>query len=112
MWSSSNPLFQKLGILKLYDLYKFYVLLYMHDIFNNIKASYIKSDILSFQMELGYNLRFGDKLRLPSVRIIRFKHSLIYQGVYLWNSLPCTIKNIANKIAFKKQLFKSLLNYD
>ena len=112
MWESSSPLFKRLGILKLHDLYKFYLLQYMHDVFNNIKSAYIKLDILSFQMELGYNLRFNDKLRLPSVEVIRFKHSLVYQGVDLWNSLPNSTKNTVNKLAFKKQIFKNLLDYD
>ena len=108
----SNPLFHNLGILKVQDLYKFYLLLYMHDVFYERKSIYIKNEILSIQNHHCHRLRNDNLYRLPDVNVIRFKHSFLYQGINMWNNLPNSYKNNSNKNVFRKQLFKFLLSYD
>ena len=73
---------------------------------HKIKAPYIFDLISKIQVHHKHNLRNENKYKLPKVSISRYKQSLIYQGLYLWNNLPNTLKMSPNYNVFKiKMIF-------
>ena len=74
------------------------------------KANYILNDLSLSQIPHVMQLRNNDKFRLPVIRVLKFKQSLIYRGTKIWNTLPISIKNAPSVNVFKKILKGWLMN--
>ena len=97
----STPLFYRLKILKLSDLYKFHAVL---DTFKKLKCGHY--------VTCRYNVssRHG-KLALPKFhRLTRTQQSLSFSGPNLWNSLPRDLRDIESYSLFKANLKLYYLN--
>ena len=53
------------------------------------------------QTDHNYNLR-NSNLTLPAVNIYKFKQSVLYQVIYIWNNLSNDIKNVLSLSKFKR----------
>ena len=105
----SDPIFKKLNILKLEDLYRVYCSIFMFKMFYENKYDFYHDKIKSFQINLPYNTR-NTKLRLPDLRLIRSRQNVIYQGISIWNKIPNNIKNSVTSFSFKKNLKVHIIN--
>ena len=96
---STTPLFAKLKILKIDDLYKYNLLLLTRKrIYNG-----------SFKTAHAVNTRNRD-LAVPEFqRLTRTQQSSNFCGPLLWNSLPLEIRNSLNITSFKTKLKKYFL---
>ena len=89
----TSPLFYKKGILKIRDIYKYVLGVY---IFN-------RKALLEYPLH-SYNTRNRD-LAIPSFqRLVLCERSLSCNGPRLWNTLPEEIKNSSSLATFKRNL--------
>ena len=97
---STTPLFLKFNILKLSDIYKYNIGIYM---FKQIEAG-------NFQTQHNLNTR-NRNLAVPQFhRLTTTQHSINFQGPNFWNTLPDSLKNLENVTKFKKELKKYLIS--
>ena len=96
----STPLFFKLKILKLKDLYKFHAVL---DTFTKMKNG---------QYEITHNLNTRNShLAQPKYhRLTRTRQSITFSGPTIWNSLPHSIQSIPTLPLLKVKLKEYFLN--
>ena len=109
-YAHTNKIFNNLTILKLEYIFKYHCALFIYQIQNKNKALYMNEQIKNNQISIEYSLRNNGALRLPSVRVFKFKQSLIYQVSKLWNCLPNEIKLISSKNMFRKAVLTFFLN--
>ena len=57
----------------------------------------------------AYNLRNQENLGLPLIRLSKTKHSILWQGPKIWNSIPLNIRHLPSQL-FKKRLRSHLLS--
>ena len=102
---SPSPLFQRLCILKLKDLYKFQIALIMHKTIHNEWAGDFSP--IAASSTHSHNTRFASKstFQIPIAKSELFKKSLKFIGPYIWNSLPEEFKSL-NVMSFKLQYKK------
>ena len=110
----SDPIFKKLEILKLQDLFKFCALKFVYESVNKLNP---------FQFHAYYNypdhnyntgaMRYM-KLNLPTIRTSTYGlKSLKYTGCMLWNNSSFAEKNIKSKTVFSRILKKRITDaYD
>ena len=101
------PIFNDLKILKIKDLFDYFISIYSFKVFKQLKYNELFTKICELQISHGHNLR-SDKLRLPSVDIYKFKQSIIYQVVSKWNEIPNDLKRVNSLPGFKRK-YKSFL---
>ena len=90
----TTPLFSRLGLLKLLDIYKYNLLIYIQKLIWNGK----------FQPDHDVNTR-SRNLAVPTFqRLTRTQQSVSYAGPSLWNDLPNYLKEIVSPSIFKRKL--------
>ena len=100
----TGQLFKMLGILKLKDLYRIHVLLYMFKTINSNYDSKLLA-LLNYQADVhNYSTRSASLFRLPNFRKSVSRFSLQYRGPALWNDLPLYMREIRSINKFKSQL--------
>ena len=96
----TTPLFRKLGILKICDVYMYNLCIYMFDKVTNH----------NFSVQHEVNTR-NRNLSVPRFcRLTCTQKSVSYSGPSAWNSLPDDLKSINKLDIFKAQLKSYLLN--
>ena len=96
--SHTNNLFLQGNILKLVDIYKFSVGVFM---FKN-------SNLEVFYSNHDYNTRNRDQPNPTFQRLTLTQHSIFFNGPRLWNSIPENIRESSSLPVFKRQ-YKNLL---
>ena len=96
----TNPLFFKFKLLKFYDIYKFFVSIYM---FNKIKSG-------AYMVKHSVNTRSRGMAQPVFQRLTTTQHSIDFCGPKVWNELPLHIRNIEKLHTFKKQLKQHLID--
>ena len=91
---STTPLFYKLEILKLNDLYKFYAVL---DTFKKLKSG-------DYEITHNINTRNRHDAKKKFHRTSRTQQSITFSGPSIWNTLPTDIKNIDKFSTLKVKL--------
>ena len=94
----TDPLFFSNGILKIYDIYKLNVGLYMHD--HDIPPEFIRYH--------DYPTRGNDDLRPGHARLTLTLNSMSVVGPNIWNAIPDDIKNSLSHSSFKFKYKKHL----
>ena len=99
----TSPLFYKLKLLKLYDLYRFQVVV---DTRSKIDKGYYRT--------LHDRSTRNNQLACPKFhRLVRTQQSVTFNGPTFWNYLPENIRKIKSLTIFKKKLKNYYLNqYD
>ena len=100
---NSNPIFRRLNLIKLTDLCNLNCLKYMYRIVNFDCNLFVKDVISKSQIEHGYATRTA-LLRLPTVRVFKYKQCIAYQGVQLWNQYATLINMDRSWKLVKKDL--------
>ena len=97
----TNPLFKRLKILKLCDLYKYHILIHMH-----------KKNSLGLleNTQNVYNTRHHEQIRSQFHRLDLSQHSVSFMGPRTWNSLPLNIQTIRGSFAFRRAVKKYFLD--
>ena len=110
------PLFRKLKILTIYDIYKLQVGTLMYEVQNNLGPI---SNIISIPLVTEvhtHNTRYAynGNLHIRSVRTTRYGlKSIQNEGTRFWNIIPAPIKNKPSKMSFKTNLKQFLITqYD
>ena len=102
-------LFKRLKILKLNDLYKLQILMYMYKTIESQYDSKLLA-VLTYQTEIHhYNTRNANMFRLPFYTKTMSRFSLQYQGPSLWNELPLKVKDIPSLCKFRTTLIEMFL---
>ena len=103
-YAKSDPLFHKLDILKITDIYKLSVASFLFK-FVKGKLPSIFNDIFIRSSDIATRVtRNKNKLALPLCRTDLYKKSIKYQGPFIWNMYEGVIDNKCSFHAFKKRL--------
>ena len=103
-YEHTQPLFKDLHTLKIFDINKMEIAVYMFKIINNRNA-------IDLQLpNHNYPTRTQQHIRIPMHNLTIFQHSLSYLGPKTWNLLPDHIKFLRSLYSFKKHIKKHLLN--
>ena len=81
----TDPLFFANGILKIHDIYKLNIGLYMYQ--HNMSAQYLRSQ--------AYHTRGQDVLLPHSARLTLTQNSISVAGPNIWNTIPEEIRNVS-----------------
>ena len=101
--ATTGPLFQRLQLLRIMEIHKFQVLVFMYQ----IKCNLLPISCLHYchvNSASVYSTRFTSYFKLLPYRTITRLHCLSVAGPRLWNSIPDSIKNSASLSLFKREL--------
>ena len=99
--ANTDPLFHSNGILKIEDIYKLNIGLYMYD--HDIPALFIRSH--------DHHTRGSSDLRPGNARLTLTLNSMSVVGPNIWNDIPDDIKNSPSRNSFKLKYKKFLLSF-
>ena len=111
--SSTTPIFKKLSILKLTDLYKLEISLYMFKCLHCLLPNVCNQNGPTLRPIMPQQTRANSILYnfiQPGCRTTVRERSLALQGPKLWNSLPCSSKEILSLNIFKNHIAKFTIN--
>ena len=108
--SPSQPLFQKLGWLTIFERIQYNKGVLLYKTVNGMCPDYM-SEMFSFSNSSTYSLRSIDNLDMIIPRHKReiYKNSLHYSGVHIWNNLPINLRTAPSLAAFKCALHKHIV---
>ena len=107
----TNPIFKKLQLLKLCDIYKLNIGMYMFKIINGIAPSIITSEVYNNQILHNHATRQAtDFIQKPQYTLEKSRNALTYKGPDIWNNFPQYIRNSLTPVIFKNRLKKYLLS--
>jgi len=104
--ASTMPLFHKLNLLTLNDVFKLEIAKVMHNIENNERLpDYISKNFERVNWTHSYNTRHSNKGNyvLPKIRTETGKKSIVYWGPKIWQEVPPDIKS-KPLLLFKKNM--------
>ena len=90
----TSPLFAQLGLLKLYDIYRFHVLVFM----------YKAISLGHFGIQHNLNTRQQDMANPVFQRLSKSQRAISYIGPTIWNNIPIYIRKIDTLSSFKREL--------
>ena len=102
-YEHTQPLFKELHTLKLFDINKLDIAVYMFKMLNTQTIALLQ------QPHHNYPTRTHHNIRIPMHNLTIFQHSLSYLGPKTWNALPDQIKDIPSLYSFKKHLKKYII---
>ena len=107
----TNPLFQKLKVLKFFDVIFFNNALFVYNFYSNKLPESFDSFFTEVRAVHNYNTRFASKTTfyISKARTNFGKFKIKYIGAKVWNSIDESIKKL-NLRQFKKELRNDLLN--
>ena len=100
-FAHTQPLFKDTNTLKLFDLNKLQIGIYMYKL---IHSTYNVAP----RQQHNYPTRTRDNLRTPLHHLTIFQHSMSYTAPKIWNSVPNPLKSLPTLHSFKKQ-FKNYI---
>ena len=110
----TNPIFQKLKIIKFPDLVCLHTALFMYDYHTGNLPISFKSYFTNVNQKHNYNTRLASKCNyyLPKARTNYGKFNIKFSGVKIWNSISDSTKKL-NKFKFKERVIDDILaTYD
>ena len=105
----TNPLFKELQLLKIDDLFKLQILLYMHKTINDHGDDVLLNNLTLHSQRHSYETRSANVYVVPRLRKSTSRHSIEYLGVRAWNALPQSIKCMTSIRQFKANIKLMLL---
>jgi len=107
--SHSKPLFIKLNILPIYQLYEYNLGIFMYSFHKQLLPKLFDSLFIQNSDVHNYDTRSKSHLRVTYGRT-HFSHTIItYKGPILWNNLPEELKDSVSLNSFKIKLKRLLL---
>ena len=96
----TEPIFSELKILKLSEIYTYFISIYM---FKSIEKG-------NFQTSNRRSTRFTNRAETTFHRLTSTQRSVSFMGPKMWNSLPSDIRDISKLGPFKRKLKDFLLS--
>ena len=106
---SSSDVFREFSILKLPDIYRLRVCLYMYRILYLNEVPCLERLLNLEYPQHEHNTRSANELVLPFPRIEAVRMNYKYQFNHVWNNLPANLKHEPTLKIFKKSLIKYFL---
>ena len=106
----TDPLFSKLKLLKLDDLYKHHLGIFMYKAANNKLPDSMSSMLTRIQNIHKHNLRNQNSYYIQNIRTNSRKCTINYSGPVFWNALPSKLKQLVSINQFKNKLKELLLS--
>ena len=106
----TDPLFTKLKLLKLDDLYKHQLCIFMYKAANNKLPDSMSPMLTRIQNIHKHNLRKQNSYYIQNIRINSRKCTINYSGPVFWNALPSKLKQLVSINQFKNKLKELLLS--
>jgi hypothetical protein len=108
----STPLFAHLRILKLCDIYKLHVLLFMYKVKNGLLPPACCHHVLLSSKDIQYQLRKPNEFESVKFHSQKRKKYIAVTGPELWNTIAISTKTSPSISIFKNRLVCSYLgNY-
>ena len=107
MNAHSDPIFSKLGLLKVGDIFQLQLLSFIHDCYHGLAPSYFSSYFTPAVNMHHYNTRAasrGDLFLQRKNTFIYGIRSIQYSGSRLWNTLPVPIRDSQSVSVFRSQV--------
>ena len=106
----TNPIFQRLKIIKFPDLVFLHTALFMYDYHTGNLPISFKSYFTNVNEKHNYNTRLASKCNyyLPKVRTNYGKFNIKFSGVKIWTSISDSTKKL-NKVKFKERVIDDIL---
>ena len=93
-----------MNILKVFDINKLQIGIYMNKSFN-------RGYMTALLPQHNYPTRTREYLRIPQHSLSLFQHSLTYSGPKIWNSVPSHIQQLPTLRTFKKHYKQYILDH-
>lgn len=90
----TDPLFRRLKLLKSFDIYQFFMCVFMHPLYHRGQYS----------VTHNFNTRYSSLAQPLFQRLTMTQHSFDYCGPHIFNQLPESLKNIRKLSLFKTAL--------
>ena len=107
---STRCLFKKIKILKLPDVYRLKVNVFMYRMLKLDEFPSIRRNLRLEYATLSYGTRYAGNLIPPFPRVEAIRINFQYQFINVWNSTPLAIKALPNFRSFKRALIDFYLN--
>ena len=107
--ATSSPIFKRLGILKLTELYKLYVGDFMYGFVNNQLPSQLQTLFHYHGQGHEHNTRQSTDPRTPNATSELMRRSFLYAGPTQWLTLTDSLKSLRTKQMFKSALKRSYI---
>ena len=108
--SSCNPLFVCLNILKLSDINKFQIALFMYKMKHHLLPLSCLQYVTVMDTQRSYITRQSGYFNMIGCRTVMRENSVSVQGPRLWNSLPKYIQDVSSIAIFKRELVNLFSN--
>ena len=99
----SSPLFKRLNILKLKDLFEQQVKLFMYDFVNKVLPEPLLGIYENHGDIYGHETRYSTDPKPPNVTTELMRRSFLYKGPCIWLALDMHIKSSNSRNVFKKR---------
>ena len=109
-FSVSRDVFSEFRLLKIKDVHKLYVSLYMFKLIKLDSCPSLRNCISLNYPSHSYSTRQRDQAQLPFPYIRALRISYNYQFIQIWNSLPNSARNCDRLSIFKKTVTDHLMN--
>ena len=107
--SHSNPLFRDSNVFTIFELVKYYTLIFVFNYFNdNLPRNFSNFFLLNSSLH-DYNTRNANLLSIPRFSLTSSQHYVKYSAITNWNSLPTSFKSIKTVSQFKRKIKHYLL---
>merc|ERR1712055_1141733 len=100
-YDHTEPLFNEHKVLTVPKIYNYNCAKFIYQCYNNNTYSNFKNKLQTNSEFHGYNTRRKNLMRKPFVRLHRFTHSFLYNGIDIWNGLPERVKTVNSFDSFK-----------
>ena len=106
----SEDIFKQTEILKIQDIYRMKVALYMYKVIAHGEYPTLQNNLYLVHPQHSYDTRSSASLTLPFPRVEVIRMNFRYQFVNVWNTIPDEIKCLQTVKAFKRSLSNLYLN--
>ena len=106
----TSPMFYSCNMLQYRDIYIYETGVFMYLCQNHYLPEYLLNLFIFNSDVHSYNTRSAAHFHLPNVRTSVNQKSIIFQGPFLWNSIPTEIKNSCSLNVFKRRYKRFLLD--
>ena len=109
-FSSTDNLFKEFKLLKIRDVHKLFVSMYMFKLIKLDECPSLRNCVTLNYPSHSYPTRQRDQAQLPIPHIRALRISFNYQFIDIWNELPSSAKNCDRLSIFKKTVVDYLIN--
>ena len=104
---SVSPMYKQLKILKVFDLYKFHILKFLHYV---LYSNRVLFDNYFSHLLINRDNARRQRMRLPNARLDILRHSTVFQTCILFNDLPSYLIEYMTKYLIKKRFYDFILD--